>query len=224
MDHPRHAPAASPAKMDETAKKRHIDEPIVDEATFVRVLRTAVEALKNAGIEHMLMGGIASTLLGRKRWTHDIDVFVREDDAKHALEVLHGAGFATQETFEDWLYKAIRDRVLVDIIFASTGGITVDDEMIARSVTGEWADIPVRVIGPEDLVVIKALADSEESPRHFHDAVAVLERTPLDWDYFNRRAEPQPARVASVLLYARSEGVDVPFERIRHFIDLAGSA
>jgi predicted nucleotidyltransferase len=208
--------------MGEMAKRRHIDEPIVDQETFVRVLGQALHALESAGLEYLLMGGIASAVLGRNPWTHDIDVFTRLEDARPALAALAGAGFATQETFDDWLYKAIRERVLVDVIFRSRGSITVDDEMLARGRTAQFAGHRVRIIGPEDLVLIRALADGEASPAHFPDAVAVLARTPLDWEYFCRRAAGHPDRIASLLLYARSEGVGIPLDMVRWFLDQAG--
>ena len=76
-------------------------------------------------------GGVASASLGRPRWTHDIDFFVRPDTAGAALESLERAGFTTQRTNAYWLYKDIRDAVLVDVLFQSRGGIFLDEEMLS---------------------------------------------------------------------------------------------
>src|SRR5260370_30997441 len=39
---------------------------------FTNVLREAVEAVSRAGYPFLVLGGLASPLLGRPRWTHDI--------------------------------------------------------------------------------------------------------------------------------------------------------
>ena len=108
-----------------------------DEA-FARVLREAVETVERAGIPFLVLGGLASSLVGRPRWTHDIDFLVRPDDARDVLVVLRSAGFTTEETDPVWIYKAFKDNVMVDIIFMVMGGIYLDDEMRARSIEREY--------------------------------------------------------------------------------------
>src|SRR5207245_5727001 len=97
--------------------------------TFVRVLREAVPAVARAGYAFLVLGGLASSLVGRPRWTHDIDFLVRPDDARDVLEALRGAGFTTEETDPIWIYKAFKNDVMVDVIFMVMGGIYLDDEM-----------------------------------------------------------------------------------------------
>lgn len=183
----------------------------VDDATFFDVLEETVGLLDGSGLPHLFMGGLASAALGRPRWTHDIDVFVRPEDARRALKVLAAAGFRTQETNPTWLYKALKDRVLVDLIFVSSGGVFLDEEMLGRARHAEVEGSPVPVIPAEDLVVIKALVHKEHSPRHWFDALALLRRDDLDWGYLVRRArEHGPLRVLSLLYYARSNDQIVP--------------
>jgi hypothetical protein len=183
----------------------------VDDATFFDVLEDTVAVLGGSGIPHLFMGGLASAALGRPRWTHDIDVFVRPEDARPALDALAAAGFRTQETDPRWLYKALKDRVLVDVIFVSSGDVVLDEDMVARARHTEVEGRPVSVIPAEDLVVIKALVHKEHSPRHWFDALALLRRDDLDWAYLVRRAtEHGPLRVLSLLYYARSNDQIVP--------------
>jgi len=130
--------------------------PSSDEGAFGVVLGETVEALSAAQIDYALMGGIASTSHGRPRWTHDIDVFVRPGQAEAALDALAERGFQTQRTDPAWLFKAFKQDVLVDVIFRSTGGFYLDDEMVARSVEREVLGHRVRLLAPEDLLVIKA--------------------------------------------------------------------
>lgn len=182
---------------------------------FRQVLGEALAALGCGGLNYVLMGGIASTGLGRPRWTHDIDVFVRPAEAEAALEALAQAGFETERTDASWLYKGFKDGVLVDLIFRSTGGFYLDDEMIARSVEREFMGHRVRLIAPEDLLVIKAAVHDEGGPRHWHDALGVIGVNELDWDYLLRRARQAPRRVLSLLVYAHSLDMAVPNHVVR---------
>jgi predicted nucleotidyltransferase len=186
------------------------DLPEVDDATFVRVLAETIQVVEATGLPHAFMGGIASTALGRLRWTHDVDLLVRPEDARPILDALAAAGFDTDETDPTWLYKATKDGVLVDVIFTSSGDIVLDDEMLARVRPGTFQGLRLNVLAPEDLLVIKAIVHREHRQRHWFDALALIEAGNLDWPYLLRRAAPSPRRVASLLLYAQADGLEVP--------------
>jgi hypothetical protein len=162
------------------------------------------------------MGGIGAATHGRPRWTHDIDVFVRPETAADALRALADAGFRTEATYPDWLYKAFKHDVMVDVIFKSLGGILLDDEMLARAELTEYMGLQACVMAPEDLLVIKAVVHDEHMPRHWHDALAIVSRCELDWDYVVQRARQYGARrVLSLLLYALSNDLVVPSGPVR---------
>jgi predicted nucleotidyltransferase len=194
----------------------------VEEAKFQRVLRETADVLRRSGIPHLFMGGVASAALGRPRWTHDIDVFVGPEDARRTLRVLASEGYETQETDPQWLYKGLKENVLVDVIFLSDGQVVLDREMAARARPAEVEGIRLPVIGPEDMIVIKALVHKERSPRHWFDALALLRRDDLDWEYLlDRAARYNPLRVLSLLYYARSSDQVVPGEAIRRLREAA---
>jgi predicted nucleotidyltransferase len=195
---------------------RHVTEEV-----FTRVLGEAIEAIEKADIPYGALGGVASAILGRPRWTHDADLFVRPVDASTTLDALADAGFATQRTNPNWLFKAVKDGVLVDILFRCRGDIYLDDEMISRLVPGEFQGIRLKTIPPEDLLVIKAIIHDEETPRHWSDALALIAAGNLDWDYVLERSRHGARRVLSLLIYAESKDVVVPdsvikalFERV----------
>lgn len=104
----------------------------VSEQVFVDILGETIAAIEAVGIEYVLIGGVGSASLGRPRWTHDIDVLVRPDDADGVLEALDAASFETERTNEHWIFKALKRRVVVDVIFRTVGDIYLDDSMRAR--------------------------------------------------------------------------------------------
>ena len=192
-----------------------------DEA-FARVLREAVETVERAGIPFLVLGGLAPSLVGRLRWTHDTDFLVRPDDAHDVLEVLRGTGFTTEETDPVWIYKAFKDDVMVDIIFMVMGGIYLDDEMRAHSIERDYT-IPspsgggqgegvlrLRIPSPEDQIVIKAIVHREETSRHWFDSLAILGRAELDWNYLLLRGRVGARRLLALLIYAQSADILVP--------------
>lgn len=203
---------------------RTVDAGGVDEAAFLSVLRTTIDALEEADVPHLLMGGLAVAALGRPRWTHDIDIFVRPDDAQRALAVLEERGFETEETDPLWLFKAIRDDIVVDIIFRSEGQIYLEDEMLQRAIETTFRGERVCVIPPEDLILIKASAHKEEGGYHWFDALALLTRPGLDWDYLVRRSRRAVRRVLSLLLYAQSSDIAVPRAVVHQLIAQADLA
>ena len=189
------------------------------DATFVRVLREAVEAVDRAGYAFLVLGGLASSLVGRPRWTHDIDFLVRPDDARDVLEALRGAGFTTEETDPIWIYKAFKNDVMVDVIFMVMGGIYLDDEMESRSIERDYQDLRLKIPSPEDQIVIKAIVHREETSRHWFDALAILGRAQLDWTYLTRRGRVGARRLLALLVYAQSADILVPTWVIRRLYE-----
>ena len=53
------------------------------------------------------------------------------------------------------------------------------------------------VLGPEDLVVTKALAHGEETAHYWWDALAIVAGHELDWDYLLMRARRGPRRCSA---------------------------
>ena len=187
----------------------------VSEEVFFGVLDAAIAAVEAAGIPYALMGGIASAAQGRHRFTHDIDFFVLPEQARPTLAALQAAGFEIEETDPDWLFKAFRDDVLVDVIFSAKGEILFDEEVQAHVRIVDFRGRRLRVVSAEDLIVMKAIVHQEHTPRHWHDALGILACCPLDWDYVLRRARFGRRRVLSLLIYAQTNGLDVPDAPIR---------
>jgi predicted nucleotidyltransferase len=191
----------------------------VHAASVADVLSNAVGALDAADIPYVLIGGLASSVLGRPRASDDIDLFVKQEDAARALEAFASAGFDTEETNPQWIYKARKRDVEVDLIFWLKGDIYLDDEMLERSSEGEWEGVRVRVMPPEDLIVVKAVIHDEQTPRHWGDALGIIADRELDWDYLARRARKGARRVLALLVYAQSNDLVVTDDTIRSLVD-----
>src|SRR6266550_5156714 len=191
---------------------------------LLRVLDTTVAALTDSGLTFLVMGGIASAIFGRARVTSDIDLFLQQRDSDRALDALARGGFSTEVIYEHWLSKAALDQVTVDIISRSTPDILLDEEMVRRAVTGRYEGRRLLLVPPEDLVVMKALAASEDTPRYWYDALGIIGHTDLDWDYLIHRARANgPRRILALLLYAWSNDLVVPGDPVRTLFDLVTS-
>jgi hypothetical protein len=93
----------------------------------------------------------------------------------------------------------------------AAGGLVLDDELAGGIRRVRYRDLSIPVPGPEDLLLIACLSAQDETPNHWFTAARFVRNAELDWDRLADRAgRLAPLRVASLLLYCRSEGVEVP--------------
>jgi predicted nucleotidyltransferase len=198
-----------------------------DNEIFHEVLNETLTVIDKTGLPYVLMGGIATTARGGHRFTHDIDVFCKPLDAEKILDALAQAGFETEKTFPEWLYKGFKNNVMVDVIFQSSGPVFLEDEMLERSTRVDFNGRQVRTLSPEDLFIVKALVLNEHTlamdkkcMRHLHDLLSIIRMCDLDWDYLLKRARRGPRRVLGFLLYAQSLDLLVPDKVIKSLINM----
>lgn len=146
------------------------------------VLRDLVGWLNAARVEGIVIGGVAASILGRPRATHDVDALVLANDARDLLRTAVMHGFAARVA--DATDFAAKSRVLllrheatgihVDVTMA---GLPFEEEVIRRAqaqpVRGVPAPIPLPT--PEDLVILKAVA---HRPRDLADIEGILDLHP----------------------------------------------
>jgi len=211
---------------DDTASTLLPDEelqPRGDE-DFHLTLDEAIAAMRGADIPFLIIGGIASAVMGRDRGTRDVDLFVRPEDARRTLEALEFAGFETKVAFPHWLYKGFKRDVLCDVIFRSSKDVLLDDEMLRRAQEREFRGHVLPIAPPEDLLIMKAVASDEDTPRYWYDALGIIAHAEeLDWDYLVRRARQHGVRrILSLLIYAQSNDLVVPAGPISELMMLGG--
>jgi len=166
---------------------------LTDEFTdLITTMKRAAAALRDAGVEYMLGGGLAIWARGGPPSYHDVDFFVREEDAARGLRALVDAGMRAQQPPEEWLYKAYDGDVLVDLIFRPSGG-PIEDEHFARATPLEVHSLTMNVASIDDVLVTKLLALTEQEP----DYRPVLEvaralREQIDWADVEARSDASP--------------------------------
>ena len=123
-----------------------------------------LRALVAAKVPFLVGGGFALfAYLGRWRTTKDIDVFIDVEHLERTLIALSTAGFAVEVTDKSWLAKATLDGALIDIIFCSYNGLfPVDADWLANGRDAEVLGVPVRVVGPEEMIVSKCFVAARD--------------------------------------------------------------
>jgi hypothetical protein len=184
---------------------------------YVNVLKEALQIIEAAEADHLVIGSAASrVLLGMPlSEAEDVEVLIGTDDADRLLEVLSQAGYATHRRDDGWIYKAAKPDVTIDLIFRAGERIRLDAEHLSRSTVREREGIALHLPSPKDLVIMKATFDAQDRQGRWYDALSILRRFEIDWEYLARRGLDQaPRRVLSLLLYAMDDGIHGPDDAV----------
>lgn len=141
--------------------------------TLAGALADLTRWMSEEGIEGIVIGGVAASLLGRPRLTRDVDALILGDAIgwERILESARRYGIAAR--IDEPLEFARRTRVLllrhlpssVDVD-VSLGALPFEQEAVERASILEVGAIRVRLPSVEDLVIMKALA---RRPRDWSD-------------------------------------------------------
>ena len=159
---------------------------------LIEAMKVAAAALRDAEIPYLLGGGLAAWARGGPPTEHDVDFFVREEDAERALAALADAGMEPERPPEGWLLKAHHGDTLVDLIFNPSGG-PIGPEHFERAEELEVMAQAMLVASLDDVMVTKLLSLNEQSP----DFTSVLElarslREQIDWRFVRERTSESP--------------------------------
>jgi predicted nucleotidyltransferase len=183
------------------------DNPYDERAKFA-VFGEACRILEEASIPYVMGGGVAIRAYGRTRPLKDADIFLQREFVFPAMDALTKKGaFHTRDTDATWLFKAIKDEVLVDIIVRTTGNIHMSHQTLEHARRIELYGYQMNMMGPEDLLFRKIHSHCEGRPDQF-DAFSMLEQPIKDfnWDYFLSMVYTNDVRrVLGFLLCAQSE-------------------
>jgi predicted nucleotidyltransferase len=166
-----------------------------------QTLKKGAAALRDAGIEFLLGGSLASWARGGPETRHDLDLMIRPQDRERAVEAMAAAGLRIEDPPEEWLVKAWDGDILVDLIFHPKG-IVVDDEVLARGEVMAVLGMDIRVMAIEDVLVTKLMALTEHTLRYESLLpIARAVREQVDWLDVRARTAASPfARAFFVML------------------------
>lgn len=161
-------------------------------------LKRTAAALADADVPFCLIGSLSAWVRGGPESSHDLDLGIREEDVLRAAEVLEADGMYIQVVAEPWLIKAWSgepdhpDSHLVDLIYAPSG-CPITDEVLARADVMDVLAMPMRVLCPTDLMVMKLTALREQHLNLTSSiATARAVREQINWDELRERTHHSP--------------------------------
>jgi hypothetical protein len=166
------------------------DEPTAETQDFYR---DAHLILNRSSIPFLLGGAYALAFYtGIKRFTKDLDIFVRAQDCARILEIFAAAGYRVEQAFPHWLGKVFCGDNFIDVIFSSGNGVVkVDDEWFAHAVAAEFWNLPTKICPCEELIWNKAYVMERERFDGADVAHLFLARADsLDWSRLLQRFGP----------------------------------
>jgi hypothetical protein len=145
-------------------------------------LADVMKWLDASHIPSMVIGGVASSMLGRPRLTQDVDALVLLPEGEWAKALSSANNHGIVPRIEDPLGFARRSRMLllthtssnIDIDIA-LGGLSFEIEALDRSQTHEMNGFSLRLPTVEDLLIMKAFA---HRPKDMEDIKGLLDANP----------------------------------------------
>src|SRR5262249_8605031 len=136
---------------------------------LAEALRDTLRWLRKHHVRGTVIEGIAASLLGKPRFTRDVDVLVVVEDSEWGELIADAADFGLVDRISNVLDFARESRVLLlehdrtDVpVDVTLGVLDFEREVIQRRKTVKLGQLLVPVPSPEDLVILKAVAQREE--------------------------------------------------------------
>jgi predicted nucleotidyltransferase len=148
--------------------------------------RATIEALHRLLEKHndrgVIIGGIAVGLLGKPRYTADVDAMflLSTQDIPQFLEFARAENIIPRiQNVEEFarktrvlLLKHIPTNTEIDI---SLGVLLFEEEMVERGSVKSFANLSARLPTPEDLIIMKAIA---HRPKDLEDIRTIVDNNP----------------------------------------------
>lgn len=152
-----------------------------DPSPLRTALKTAASALLADGVPFALAGGYALWVHGGPEPTHDVDLVVTEGDVEHAAKILADAGFDIERPPENWLFKAMWDGSLVDVLHR-VNGVDVDPDLIDGASVHDVLAVPMPVLSAT-VVMVQKLKSLNEHHCNFARLLPAVRavREQVDW-------------------------------------------
>lgn len=128
----------------------------MDVDALLHSLTRVVTALEPTGLRFAVAGGLAVYARGGPVSEHDVDIFLKEQDAPRAQEALVAAGMRAAHPPEDWLTKVYDGDRLVDLVFRPNHR-PVTEALLDRAALMRVGPTAAPVVSGTDLLIDKIL-------------------------------------------------------------------
>jgi hypothetical protein len=145
-------------------------------------LESVCQLLQQEDVEGMIIGGLAASLLGRPRFTNDIDLIILDLDDRIPEFIQKLKSFGIEQRISDIENFAAESRVL--LVRHTESGINIDISMgvlpferqaVERRRVESAYGLEIVLPTPEDLIIFKSIS---QRPIDIEDIKAILARHP----------------------------------------------
>jgi predicted nucleotidyltransferase len=212
--------AGKTATMRRVASKSRTDVKPQHEDRYTEILAEAIKITEDNDIPYLVGGSLASITWGRPGGFGDVDLVIDPRSAKPLLKALEAAGYQTEETYPQWLFKARKSGITVDLLFELAGPMYLEPQMLERGRIVEMLGVKLCLMGPEDFVLSQAMAFKEDTAVYWFNALGVIAKTELDWDYIVEMAPRGPRMLLAMLLLGQCMDLPIPDYVIHRIISM----
>lgn len=141
-----------------------------------------IDWLEAENISCLIIGGVAASLLGRPRFTRDVDVLISLEESQWETFIKAGDRFGFAPRIDNPVAFAHRSRVFlvqhrptgVDVDIA-VAGLPFEEESIEQATWRKVGKLSLPLPTPENLIIMKAIA---HRPQDLADINALVEANP----------------------------------------------
>lgn len=146
--------------------------------TLIKVVRL----FQSHQVDYCVIGGLAMLLHQGRASTVDIDFYVLVDDLKAVSKIFQEKQYPVASAGEYQL-KAKVDNVPIDLLYADH---YIGSDVVKRAVEKKLGDHFIRVATPEDLIILKSLADRSVDRRDIEELRELFGKR-LDEKYIQKK-------------------------------------
>jgi hypothetical protein len=148
------------------------------------VLRDIVEVCQQHQLDYAVMGGLAVRVHGIPRPTYDVDITVAATgpELNLLLNGLESRGYTVPEPYRQGWVDRVAEMPVVKVRCQLESGFGIDvdlflaesefqQRLLSRAQTAESESGPIKIVSPEDLILLKLIANR---PRDLGDIQDIL--------------------------------------------------
>lgn len=152
------------------------------EKHLLGVLESVSKLLQEDDIQGVVIGGIAASILGKPRYTNDVDLVVLDVDKRIAGIIAKLKKYDIEPRISDveefaqksrmLLMRHLPSKINIDI---SMGLLPFEREAVLRRRTVEFQGVDIPLPTPEDLIIFKSISQRSQDQEDIKD---ILNRNP----------------------------------------------